>query len=90
MANQDRALARLEKAITRLEQALDRSLRTNGGASPADYRRLSADLDSAVARNRDLEGRLEAADSRLGSVVTELKSMLERGDAPGDGSDQRS
>ncbi len=94
MAVKDRALTRLEQAVKRLEHALDKTLQTIGDASlsqlESENQRLSEELDSAVARNRELEGRLETADAKLGSVVAQLKTMLERGDAPSDGTDQQS
>ena len=94
MVAKDRAVIRLEQAVKSLEHALDQSLQAIGDASlsqlVSENQRLSEELDSAVARNRELEGRLETADERLGSVVAQLKTMLERGDAPGDGTDQQS
>ena len=94
MAVKDRALTRLEQAVKRLEHALDHSLQESGDASSSqlesENQRLSEELDSAVTKNRELEGRLETADARLGSVVAQLKTMLERGDAPGDSTDQQS
>ena len=94
MAVKDRALTRLEQAVKRLEHALDKTLQTIGDASlsqlESENQRLSEELDSVVARNRELEGRLETADAKLGSVVAQLKTMLERGDAPSDGTDQQS
>ncbi len=69
---------RLDKAVKRLERALD----------------VSQDARKGVAEElegmREFEGRLKTADARLGSVILELKTMLERADAPGDGTDQRS
>ncbi len=82
MAQQDRALTRLEQAVARLETALERSL-----SDPEGGRGRTA---GASAGNRDLEDRLEQADAKLESVVAELKLMLESGDASGDGADQRS
>lgn len=94
MAARDRAWTRLEQALDRLEQAFDRSLQANDDVRLSDLKsenqRLSETLDSAEARNRELEGRLELADTKLESVVAELKSMLERDDAPDNGADKRS
>ncbi len=78
---------RLDKAVKRLERALDLSQDSRTGVTQGQ---LQENSGGAGEGNRDLEERLKTADARLGSVISELKTMLERGDAPGDGTDQRS
>ena len=68
---------RLDKAVARLERALDRSQHAH------------KDVTEELEGMREFEGRLKTADARLGSVILELKTMLEHADAPGDGKDQR-
>ena len=83
MASRDRTLMRLDKAVRRLERALDVSQDAREGVAQED-------LGGAGQGVKELEERLKTADARLGSVISELKTMLERGDASGDGTDQRS
>lgn len=78
---------RLDKAVKRLERALDVSQDARKGVTQGQ---AQEDLGGAGQGMRELEERLMTADARLGSVISELKTMLERGDAPGDGTDQRS
>ena len=87
MASRDKTLMRLDKAVKRLERALDLSQDAREGVSQGQ---LQGEPGDSGDRMRELEERLRTADSRLGSVISELKTMLERGDAPGDGTDQRS
>lgn len=78
---------RLDKAVKRLERALDVSQDARKGVTSGQ---AQEDHGGTSGKNGDLEERLKTADARLGSVISELKTMLERGDAPGDGTDQRS
>ena len=78
---------RLDKAVKRLERALDVSQDARKGVAQGQ---AQENLDGAGQGMKELEERLKTADARLGSVISELKTMLERGDAPGDGTDQRS
>lgn len=87
MASRDKTLMRLDKAVKRLERALDLSQDAREGVTQG---RVQGGSGDAGAKVRELEEKLKTADSRLGSVISELKTMLERGDAPGDGTDQRS
>ena len=87
MASRDKTLMRLDKAVKRLERALDLSQDARGGVTQGRPQGAPGDAGDKM---RELEERLKTADSRLGSVILELKTMLERGDAPGDGTDQRS
>ena len=87
MASRDKTLMRLDKAVKRLERALDLSQDAREGVKQSQ---LQGGPGDAGDRMTELEEKLKTADSRLGSVISELKTMLERGDAPGDGTDQRS
>ena len=87
MASRDRTLMRLDKAVKRLERALDVSQDARKGVAQGH---AQEDPGGAGQGMKELEERLKTADARLGSVISELKTMLERGDAPGDGTDQRS
>ena len=86
MASRDRTLVRLDKAVKRLERALDVSQDARKGVTQSQ---AQENLGGAGQGMKELEERLKTADTRLGSVISELKTMLERGDAPGDGTDQR-
>ncbi len=86
MASRDKTLMRLDKAVTRLEHALDLSQDAREGVAQGRFQGEPGDAGDKI---RKLEEKLKTADFRLGSVISELKTMLERGDAPGDGADQR-
>ena len=78
---------RLDKAVRRLERALDVSQDARKGVAQGQ---AQEDLGGAGQGMKELEERLKTADARLGSVISELKTMLERSDASGDSTDQRS
>lgn len=78
---------RLDKAVKRLERALDVSQDARKGVAQDQTQEAPGGAGQGM---KELEERLKTADARLGSVISELKTMLERGDAPGDSTDQRS
>lgn len=79
---EDLAVARLDRSVTRLEKALAGSSgRKDGkasGRSAAETRRLREALEKAGEQNAALEGKVADASSRLGTVIAELKTVLER------------
>jgi chromosome segregation ATPase len=81
----DEALRRLEAAIDRLEGRLDGlfdRLETNRGhereadALRVDRARLASDLDSARARERELQRLADEASEALGAAISEVREAL--------------
>ena len=81
----DEALRRLEAAIDRLEGRLDGlfdRLESNRGhereadALRVDRARLASDLDSARARERELQRLADEASEALGAAISEVREAL--------------
>jgi len=79
------AAKRLERAISQLEHRLaDRAARAGAAADGLldhDRSKLAAELDSARARERELEEAGAAASAALGRAIAEIRSAL-NGQAP--------
>ena len=79
------ALQQLEAAIDRLEGRLDglldrlethRSREREAEALRIDRARLAADLDSAKARERELQRLADEASEALGAAISEVREAL--------------
>lgn len=79
------ALQQLEAAIDRLEGRLDglldrlethRSREREADALRIDRARLAADLDSAKARERELQRLADEASEALGAAISEVREAL--------------
>lgn len=77
----DQAAKRLDQALARLEQRLAGKIAQAGasadGALDQDRAKLAAELDSARARERDLEDAGRQASQALSRAIDELKTALE-------------
>ncbi len=72
------ATRRLEAAVAALEERL--ALRQGGGAaSQAEHARLEADLETARARERDLEAAGAQASEALTRAIADIRSALSQG-----------
>ena len=75
----DAAARRLERALGQLEARLNRPSQS---ASGADHARLTAELDAARARERDLAQAGEQASQALGRAIAEIRSALAQTQEP--------
>ena len=76
----ERSVRRLERALGQLE---DRFNRGNGHAEGDEERaKLSAELDAARARERDLAQAGEQASQALGRAIAEIRSALAQTNEP--------
>ena len=76
----DQALARLEGALESLfERAGDPGVvRRELAAMVADRARLADELDSALARERQLQSLADEASAALGAAIEEVRAALNR------------
>lgn len=76
----DLAAKRLERAVALLEQRLSQRLARQGaeagGLFEQDRAKLAAELDRALARERELEEAGEAASAALGRAIDEIRAAL--------------
>ena len=79
----------LTSALDRLEQALDSLFDQTGdpvtvarelALMQADRMRLADELDSALAREAELQSLADEASSALGSAIEEVRAALAKGD----------
>ncbi|HEY1415925.1 MAG TPA: DUF4164 family protein [Caulobacteraceae bacterium] len=77
------AVQRLDRALTMLEQRLAKRLAEAGAQAgdlfDQDRTKLASDLDSARARERELEEAAAQASEALARAASELRSQLEGG-----------
>jgi hypothetical protein len=79
----DLAARRLEQAVNLLEQRLAQRLKTAGaevgGLFDQDRAKLTAELDEARARERELEAAGAEASAALGRAILEIRAVLNGG-----------
>ena len=82
----DLAARRLEQAVHALEQRLAQRLKTAGdavgGLFEQDRANLTAQLDEARARERELEAAGAEASAALGRAILEIRAALNGGASP--------
>lgn len=89
------ACTRLERALSRLEVAFEAALEGSGDPSLEaqerillleDRARLADELDTALARQEELQGLADEASIALESVIAEVRGSLQKKDgASGEG-----
>ncbi len=94
MTQMDSAAARLESALKRLEVALEAQLTRAGdpdllraeiSALVEDRARLAGELDTALAREQELQVLADEASAALGSAIKEVRAALTPGEGTGNG-----
>ena len=72
----ERAVRRLDRALGQLEDRLSRGQSDGEGVTKDDHAKLTAELDAALARERDLAQAGEQASQALGRAIAEIRAAL--------------